>query len=225
MKSYKFDLISEAIFDIGKLSKPLPFNIIAQYVDAASAYTDLIISVGSGTGEIEDFIEKAINKNIICIDPDAENCVDCRYHANTYNKIVKMPDYGYVDDLLLNMSIKDKKITLLLIWPLPGSGNCYDIEAIFKLDPENIIIYYDASGAAGSSYLHYWLGDLKSLYGLYDQSHPIEHKIYKAPTYHKIAEFAYVGCGISGMTHTLCFLNKMKIEMPNLPIEVHTFID
>lgn len=199
-------------------SKPIDFKIIADYVLSASEESDYIISVGSGCGQLENYIEKKIGKTIICIDPKPESSINGNYHGNNCTKIIKSPNYGMLDDFLNEVQTKDKKITLMLIWSPPngydGTNNDYDIEAIFKLKPSNIIILYDVTGCAGSSFLHYWLGDIKNLYGFFDYTTPLKHPIYHPESYHLTAEYTHLG---EDGSYTLLYLSReaAKKELPH----------
>lgn len=144
-------------------TKPIPYTLIKDYVLEASNDTNMIVSVGSGTGIIEKYIEDRIDKNILCIDPNPESSVGMKYHGDTMKKIVKGPDYSCLHDFQKkNPNIE--KITLILIWTLPTDpfesifeskeSNDYDIEAIYKLNPENIVLLYDVTGISGSWYFH-----------------------------------------------------------------------
>ena len=187
-------------------SKPIDFKIIADYVCIEES--DYIISVGSGCGEIEDYIERERNKTIICIDPNPESSIGKNYHQKTNSSVVKPPNYPTLDNFLNEVDIKNKKITLMIIWSTPR-GYDYDIEAISKLNPENIIILYDVTGSAGSRYLHHWLAPIKNDYGLLDTSDPCPHRFYKPKTYHLISEYTHLG---EHVTYTLLYLSREAVK-------------
>jgi len=126
-----------------------------------------LISVGSGYGVLEDYIDSTyaiMQKNIdlICIDPEP-----CSYRFQNYpSRPLMPPDYAYVDDYLEQLEKQPSKeqsscsekseCDLLLCWSNPNDST-YDLEAIIKLKPQTVFIIYEMTGAAGSSSLHNWI--------------------------------------------------------------------
>jgi len=115
---------------------------------------DKIISVGSGTGYLEKFIEMAFRQKLqmICIDPDPTQF--------SSEPIKREPDYPTVDEFLETRPVAPWNSIVLLNWPetreTHGAG--YDVDAIRKLNPLAVIIIYELdyidSGSAGSEALH-----------------------------------------------------------------------
>ena len=132
-----------------------------------------LISVGSGYGVLEDYIENAYtntnanaNANVkklelICIDPEP-----CSYRFQNYpTQPLIQPDYAYLEDYLEQLEKQSSKeqlfsgesdCDLLLCWSNPNDST-YDLEAIIKLKPSKVFIIYEMTGAAGSSSLHNWI--------------------------------------------------------------------
>jgi hypothetical protein len=126
-----------------------------------------LISVGSGYGVLEDYIDSTyaiMQKNIdlICIDPEP-----CSYRFQNYpSRPLMPPDYAYLDDYLEQLekeqnteqpsSGEKSDCDLLLCWSNPNDST-YDLEAIIKLKPQKVFIIYEMTGAAGSSSLHNWI--------------------------------------------------------------------
>ena len=127
-----------------------------------------LISVGSGYGVLEDYIDSTyaiMQKKIelICIDPEPSSY---RFENYPSQPLIK-PDYAYLDDYLEQQLEKDKNkeqpssgqksdCDLLLCWTNPNDST-YDLEAIIKLKPSTVFIIYEMTGAAGSSSLHNWI--------------------------------------------------------------------
>lgn len=131
-----------------------------------------LVSVGSGNGTVEHYIQSKLSTPtpIICIDPEPESWSGA---FPTTGKFIP-PMFGTVSEALIGdtLDLVDQ-CTLMMIWPNPPPENAidhgspneddwsrflpYDLEAIQKLRPKTIFIYYDATGSSGSSWLQTWL--------------------------------------------------------------------
>ncbi len=196
-------------------TKTVDIDIIAEYVYEASKHTDMIVSVGSGLGYHEYYIDKKYNTDIICIDPNPKSSLNANYHSDVpYNKIYKNPKYKNIYQFMNKNNIKNKKITLMLIWPYVMFDE-YDIEAIYKLNPENIILYFDISGTSGSNYLQKWLEKhnkeiLDKYINIPIPKMPV-HENFGPKQYIKINEYVNVDPNKS-ITRTLYYLSKEDVE-------------
>lgn len=200
-------------------SKGIPYKKISYHVKTALDITNVnnIISVGSGSGEIENFIEKDLGIKIICVDPLYSKNIGSIYHRNKVTHIVKEPDYDYVETLMLKKPNVISDNILMLMWPLPNESK-YDIEAIYKLKPKAVILYYDISGGAGGNQLQKWLVDITCY-----EDFPIHfvHLIrqfeleYDLPKPYKILEYAHIPKerGIDMASYTLLTLIFEKKEL------------
>ena len=106
-----------------------------------------IISIGSGGGYIEKLLDKLLNIDIICVDPEPLSYI-------TEKVIYKYPKYKNIedDDFPLN-EYKDDCI-LFINWSTPDKLNGYDVKAIMKLNPICILTtvetgFYRGSGSIG----------------------------------------------------------------------------
>ena len=104
------------------------------------------MEVGSGNGHLAEFISKMLKTDVITIDPLIQ-----KFLGNTEAK----SDYKDVDAYLKTNENADINY-LVLNWTNPNAGS-YDVDAILKLKPENIILLYASCGAAGTRDLHKWL--------------------------------------------------------------------
>lgn len=105
-----------------------------------------IISVGSGSAEIERYLSARLKRKIICVDPDPES-------FSKKDPLI-YPRWNTVKNMIKAKAAPINS-TLLLIWP----AFCgYDLEAIKLLRPHEIFILYEEENRiAGSSALHDWL--------------------------------------------------------------------
>ena len=106
-----------------------------------------IISVGSGNGVLERYIQDKMERNIICIDPLFNGFNTVKKEDIMYTK---QPDFATVDEYLNTREFTSTKTCLLLNWPYPtGYLNVaygeeyakedYDIEAVEKLNSDYIV--------------------------------------------------------------------------------------
>ena len=105
-----------------------------------------IVEVGSGNGHLAKFISGITKTKVITIDPLIQ-----KFLGNTEAK----SDYKDVDAYLKTNENADINY-LVLNWTNPNDGS-YDVDAIQKLKPENIILLYSSCGAAGTKDLHKWI--------------------------------------------------------------------
>ena len=104
-----------------------------------------IVEVGSGNGHLAKVISSIAKTKVITIDPLEE-----KFLGNTEQK----SDFDYVETYLKTNNADIDY--LVLNWTNPNDGS-YDVDAIQKLKPENIILLYASCGAAGTRDLHKWI--------------------------------------------------------------------
>lgn len=213
----------------GGPSKPIPNSIFKQYLEPFKDTN--IISIGSGDGYLEDYLEKQLDIKITCIDPDPETLIGNSYHGHNITEIIRTPDYKYIDEYLNNTDKSDKRLTtLLLFWTYPNKesphggklcNSSYDIEALHKLKPNNVIVLYDPTGSAGSSYLHYWLNKSESinLQELANWTEYVEHSKYKVNKYYKQAEYVHIGSKTIQSLILMTKTNDIKYQLPEKVLE------
>jgi hypothetical protein len=115
-----------------------------------------IISVGSGTAELEYLVQTATSNKIewICVDPNPTSFI------LQGKKIFIEPAYKYVDDLVRSRPDVVGKCLLFLNWCSPGNSE-YDMEAVKLLQPAAILTTIDfhngGAGAAGGFLFHSFL--------------------------------------------------------------------
>ena len=113
-----------------------------------------VVSVGSGSGLFELYLESVLEIKVYCIDPK----IECYGYNGSDEIYYKEPDYPTVEEFLKDHPDAVSNSTLFLGWPCPNNSK-YDYESIGLLDPVNIVIAYASCGAAGSKYLLRWLYD------------------------------------------------------------------
>jgi hypothetical protein len=129
----------------------IPYEVTLAYIRTMS--NKPIISVGSGIGEFEKKIEKELNLSIICVDPQPTSFNDIK---DDDAKNMHLPDFAHVDDLIKTKPHLVGQCHLLLLWSTPNESY-FDIEAIAKLKPIDIMIIYETLGGAGGRQMHLWL--------------------------------------------------------------------
>lgn len=133
-------IIGKTLFDkyINELSKDIP-----------------LIDLGSGNGAIAKYLTD-IGYNVITIDP---LIIGSRTHAPPLDMIILKPKYNTVSQLIDNERNIVGNCNLLLNWCNPNDPNfnCYDLDAIYKLKPLNIILITELTGGANSTIFHIWL--------------------------------------------------------------------
>jgi hypothetical protein len=119
-----------------------------------------ILSIGSGDG----FGERNICERFLKKDNPIEIvCVDNLSYPNTVNSPnLKQPDFATVNDLIASKPEVIGNCILLLFWSYDEARNPqdripYDIEAIDKLKPNEVITLYEEFGGAGGNLFHAWL--------------------------------------------------------------------
>lgn len=132
-----------------------------------NSYKLPIVSVGSGTGQIE-YLSKQKHPEIewICVDPNPTNFLPNK-------EIILKPDYDYVEDLVQQKPEIVSSCILFLNWCYPQMD--YDYESIQQLSPLGILSVYaytynkedteynkQISIAGGKKFIH-WLNN-QSIY-------------------------------------------------------------
>lgn len=104
------------------------------------------ISIGSGNGVVEKYLDDMFNINIICVDPLPET------YLPAPEKLGKKPIFHDINDLVNSNPKLIESCNLLLNWTYPDLS--YDIEAINILKPKWIIWIGEKQGAAGGDEFH-----------------------------------------------------------------------
>jgi hypothetical protein len=140
----------------------LPLNKAIQYVglDIFEEYWKIfnefeskqIISVGSGNGTLEYYLNQKYGSDIICIDPSPNS-----YQKNPDSSNTLDPLFPTCDELLQKMPYLISDCKLFLNWSTPNEEGRFDIYAIKDLKPKYIFVVCDTSGAGGSDLFLTWL--------------------------------------------------------------------
>ena len=184
-----------------------------------------IISIGSGGGYIEKLLDKLLNIDIICIDPEPLSYI-------TEKVIYKYPKYKNVedDDFPLN-EYKDDCI-LFINWSTPDKSNGYDIKAILKLNPVCILTtvetgFYRGSGSIG---FHHFLSTNSIITeGIYskgidkcEEPEKIDFENYKYNSYYTTCNYKKQGYDESLRFQIILFTKKM-ISINILPSVIEPY--
>jgi hypothetical protein len=130
-----------------------------QLAIAIKSNNQVIVSVGSGDGEQEQRLMNSLEqenstRELICVD-------NISYDLTQKAEMIMPPQYPTVNELITARPTIVGDCILLLFWPYDKSRhdpkNPYDVEAIIKLKPCQVIILYEEFGGAGSDKLHHWL--------------------------------------------------------------------
>lgn len=141
------------------------YSLITKFILAASYPNLPIISVGSGAGTLEKYLQSVITNRIICVDPDPQSF---QTEPIDWTKGIK-PSYPTINDLLkVEPNVKNNSL-MLLAWPSPNSSN-YDCEAINLVKPVGVILIYELIGAAGGTKLHCMLKRFDQLAAISSQN-------------------------------------------------------
>lgn len=111
-----------------------------------------IVEVGSGNGAFANLISLELGINVTTIDPDTTGTGYLRRST-----IVRKANFPRVADYIRSSPIgPGEQSCLVLNWPDP-STTAYDLEAIIKLVPRQVLIIVDSTGGAGSTELLTWM--------------------------------------------------------------------
>lgn len=113
---------------------------------------DKIISLGSGIGTIEYYLQETYKHNIICVDPDPDS-----FQKRLSDESGIDPQYSTCDQLIEENKDLISNCNLFINWPLPNADGRYDIYAINDLQPKNIFVVCETSGTSGSDMFLHWL--------------------------------------------------------------------
>jgi hypothetical protein len=125
--------------------------IYAQYRPASDG-PRTVVSVGSGSGALEQELSRLGVKNIICCDP----APGVWRRRGKYGVTGLQPAFATVQDLVKAQPELVNNVVLLLPWCNPNESS-YDIEAVIDLRPASIVSVYETKGAAGGFRMHRWL--------------------------------------------------------------------
>lgn len=147
--------MNKAIRTLG-VSKLIEFVGLLKSVDSKSP----IISIGSGLGTTESYIEKNADIEIICVDPNPESYQE----PSTKFTEAHHPDYGTTTELIDSNPDIIENCNIILNWPTPNDkGNNYDMKAILDLKPRLILAICDSSGSGGGTEFLNWLREITEI--------------------------------------------------------------
>lgn len=127
-------------------------STLATYMQPLTNYP--IISVGSGSGYVEKWLEDNHNYQLILVDPIDPDSKEC--FAPVPKHLSKKSSYDDSSDLVADKPDIISNCNLFLNWPEPNDDS-YDYDAIMLLKPHTIIICCEVSGSSGSKKLLAWL--------------------------------------------------------------------
>lgn len=111
-----------------------------------------IISVGSGVGSVETYLEDLLNVQITCVDPAPTS-----YQDQTDDP-QHLPDHPLVESMIKEHPEFVRNSSLFLNWPTPSNGgDNYDMRAVQQLQPKFIFAVVETSGGGGGSEFLSWL--------------------------------------------------------------------
>jgi hypothetical protein len=135
-------------------------------VNDADSDNKTVISVGSGLGVIEGFIKyiSGLKNKIVCIDPAPTSWQKASNKTSVTGSMYTPPSHKTVKHMLSSGNYHGCN-TLLIIWSSPNQGSeNFDLSAITDLNPDNIIIWVEMLGGAGSTKM---LRQLSLIDGIY----------------------------------------------------------
>jgi hypothetical protein len=113
------------------------------------------ISVGSGIGSAEKWLEETTKNTIYCVDPLTDN-----FNKNL-GPVVKPPVAKNMEEFIKTDAYKGHGVhPMMIIWSTPDNAAPYDIQAINLARPPIVLLALDSSGGAGSSSMLHWLKTL-----------------------------------------------------------------
>ena len=115
-------------FGIKGLGKDECLEMCCKFIEANPGLA--IISVGSGAGRLESWIQERWSRDVTCVDPSPIFGFSINFRLK---KPFMKPKYDYVDDLITEKPEYVGNCILLLIWAPPNET--YDLEAVRKLQP------------------------------------------------------------------------------------------
>lgn len=140
-------MISNTSTAINFLGIPSIVMYMEQILKIYPKHKKKIISIGSGGGYIEKLLDKLLNIDIICIDPEPLSYI-------TEKVIYKYPKYKTIEDDNFPLNEYKDDCILFINWSTPEKINGYDIMSILKLNPICILTtvetgFYRGSGSIG----------------------------------------------------------------------------
>ncbi len=145
----------------------IPYEMVLKYYVAYVLSSLPIISIGSGTGEFENYLEDKTGKEIICVDPTPTEYESGEWglfkeakkdrKSDKEIKIFKKPDYKNVDELIADKKDIVGNCSIMIIWPYPDPNGNYDMNAIKKLNPSRVLLLYSRDGHSGSDALREYI--------------------------------------------------------------------
>lgn len=140
-------MISKTSTAINFLGIPLVAAYMEQILKNFPKHKNKIISIGSGGGYIEKVLDKLLNVDIICVDPEPLSYI-------TEKVIYKYPKYKTIDSDEFPLDEYKNDCILFVNWSTPDKTNGYDVDAILKLNPICILTtvetgFYRGSGSIG----------------------------------------------------------------------------
>jgi hypothetical protein len=195
----------------------IPLEVSSVYME--KLLKNPIVSVGSGLGKYEKQIETQLNTSIICVDPNPTSYNYLFEDEDTKN--LHLPDYSTVDALLHKRPELIGNCNLLLAWPLPNDSE-YDIEAVVKLKPLNMVIIYETIGGAAGKQMHIWLNTIGAPNGIrLNDPTPLksEFAVDLSDAHYKCLSVYEIGTRLfSEQTFCMAFISRQKdLDVSQLP--------
>lgn len=139
----------------------IPASIWCEYFSLAQILAPFTISVGSGMGSIERFLQTAIwpIPIIVPVDPSPDSFTYVR--GGRKLSVLTPPMFNVIDELIQLNSRLIGHVNVMLIWPSPTTSsieeNPYDMEAVEKLKPRGIFALFATDGSSGSEIFQKWI--------------------------------------------------------------------
>lgn len=145
-------MISKTSTGVNFLGIPSVVMYMEQILKIYPKHKKKIISIGSGGGYVEKVLDKLLDIDILCIDPDPLSYI-------TEKVIYKHPKYKTIDDSDFPLNYYKNDCILFLNWPDNEQRNGYDIMSILKLNPFCILTIVETGiyRGAGSIGFHNFL--------------------------------------------------------------------
>lgn len=138
----------------------IPVTLWSEYFSLAQKLAPFTISVGSGHGSIERFLQMTLwpIPIIVPVDPEPDSFI----YVRSCHKlpVLTPPMFNVIDELIqLNPSLIGH-VNVTLIWPSPittDNKKPYDMEAIEKLKPRGVFALFGVDGSSGSRDFRRWI--------------------------------------------------------------------
>ena len=188
--------------------------LLQRYFDTLKQNSKPIVSVGSGIGTVEKYLD--VNDSVICVDPDPFSYQIFELEP----ELSHLPDYEYVEDLIKDNPGLVSNCNIFLNWPNPtiGKNECtFDIESIELLKPEILLIVMERTGGAGSYAL---AGSIMSLIPIFDNK-TIPEKYHYLPNlenYNLLWHTSSIDCFTSDDKYIFSYLLLVRKDVNIKPV-------